>query len=85
MRSTWWLAAALSVVWTLLCGADDVRRVAMPQRLVRGDTSVRRLGPWDSAAWIWRKDAPLPRGLPTTFVWKGVRRTLHAGSNRLIP
>lgn len=62
MRSTWRLIAVLSVGWTILCGADDVRRVAMPQRFVRGDTNVRRLGPWDSAAWIWRKDTPLPAG-----------------------
>ena len=63
MRSTAWrLVAALSVGWTVLCGADDVRRVAMPQRLVRSDTNVRRLGPWDSAAWIWRKDIPLAPG-----------------------
>ena len=27
----------------------------------------------------------VPPGLPATFVWKGVRRTLHAGSNRLMP
>ena len=42
--------------------AAEVRRVMMPPRNVRGDTNVRRLGPWDSAAWIWRKDAPLPSG-----------------------
>ena len=62
MRSTCRLVAVLSIGWAVLCGAADVRRVAMPQRLDRGDTSVRRLGPWDSAAWIWRKDAPLPPG-----------------------
>ena len=45
-----------------LANAAEVRRVAMPPRNVRGDTNVRRLGPWDSAAWIWRKDAPLPAG-----------------------
>ena len=42
--------------------AVDVRRVMMPPRNVRGDTNVRRLGPWDSAAWIWRRDSPLPAG-----------------------
>ena len=52
---------ALATCWTA-SGAADVRRVTMPPRLVRGDTNVRRLGPWDSAAWIWRKDAPLPAG-----------------------
>ena len=57
---------ALALFVAMICHADasDVfcRRVAMPPRLVRGDTNVRRLGPWDSAAWIWRKDAPLPPG-----------------------
>ena len=33
----------------------------MSPRLVRGDTNVRRLGPWDSASWIWRKDETLPQ------------------------
>ena len=47
---------------TIATGAAEVRRVMMPPRLERGDTNVRRLGPWDSAAWIWRDDAPLPPG-----------------------
>ena len=42
----------------------NATRIAAPgvPRQVRGDTNVRRLGPWDSAAWVWRKDAPLPPG-----------------------
>ena len=52
---------ALAACWTA-SDAADVRRVSMSPRLVPGDTNVRRLGPWDSAAWIWRKDAPLPPG-----------------------
>jgi len=56
--------AIMSVLAGFVQSADatDVRRVMMPPRNVRGDTNVRRLGPWDSAAWIWRKDAPLPAG-----------------------
>lgn len=46
----------------MLADVAEVRRAAMPPRLVRGDTNVRRLGPWDSAAWIWRKEAPMPPG-----------------------
>ena len=50
-----------SVAGTLLIAdVAEVRRAAMPPRLVRGDTNVRRLGPWDSAAWIWRKEVPMP-------------------------
>ena len=61
MRNLAFVGFALAACWTA-SGATDVRRVAMPPRLVRGDTNVRRLGPWDSAAWIWRKDASLPPG-----------------------
>ena len=45
---------------TIATGAAEVRRVMMSPRFERGDTNVRRLGPWDSASWIWRDDAPLP-------------------------
>ena len=56
--------AIMSVLAGFVQSADatDVRRVIISPRNVRGDTNVRRLGPWDSAAWIWRKDAPLPAG-----------------------
>ena len=56
------LAAFLICSCVLPASASEVRRVTMPPRLQRGDTNVRRLGPWDSAAWIWRADAPLPPG-----------------------
>ena len=56
------IAAIFCALPTVASMGVEVHRVIMPPRLARSDTNVRRLGPWDSAAWIWRKDAPLPSG-----------------------
>ena len=49
-------AVALSVA------AAEVRRVKLPPRNARGLTGQVQLAPFDSAAWIWRADEPLPQG-----------------------
>ena len=56
------IVAVFCALTTVASMGVEVHRVIMPPRLARSDTNVRRLGPWDSAAWIWRKDVPLPSG-----------------------
>ena len=52
----------LLLVFAETAGAVDVRRIVLPERLSRGNTSVEPLSPIDSAAWISAADETLPPG-----------------------
>lgn len=53
------LAVALSGVSV---SAAEVRRVVLPERLVRGDTSILPLSPIDKVSWIASRDTTVPAG-----------------------
>jgi len=60
-----WGVLACALAMGVVCSVEavsEVRRVAMPPRLVRGSTNLRQLAPWDAATWIWAAPAPLPPG-----------------------
>jgi len=56
--------AAFSVIALSLAVADasEIRRVILPERLERGNTSLAPLSPIDAAAWISVADDTLPQG-----------------------
>ena len=53
---------ALCIAAAALSLGAAAERTSLPARAVRGDTNIRRLAPFDSAAWIWAKDRAMPQG-----------------------